>query len=103
MGTEDPAAASNPGSPAEGADMVSDAAVTRYLRAAPVLACPDDVLTRLRATIAGEVELRRASDVDPDHDTPELKTRPPLWSDDRVHDTLHRHPRQNGDPGSSPG
>lgn len=86
MGTDDALAASNPGSPAEGADMISDEAVTRYLRAAPTVPCPDDVLTRLRATIAGEVELRHASSVDPDSDVPDLKTHSPLWSDDTVDD-----------------
>lgn len=92
MGTDDAVAASNPGSPAKGADMNPDEAVARYLRDAPEVPCPDDVLARLKATIADEVELRRATCIDPDHDTPELKTRSPLWEDDRVHDTVRRHP-----------
>lgn len=66
--------------------MVSDEAVTRFLRAAPSLACPDDVLTRLRATVAGEVELRRASRVDPDINLTGLKPASELWSDETVDD-----------------
>ncbi len=86
MGTDDAVAASNPGSPTEGASMISEEDVSRYLQAAPTVACPDGVLSRLRATIAGEVEFRHASRVEPDVDTPELKTRSPLWADDRVND-----------------
>lgn len=66
--------------------MVSEAAVTRFLRAAPSLTCPDGVLSRLRATIAGEVELRRASRVEPDIDLAGLKTTSELWSDETVDD-----------------
>ncbi|MCW3159404.1 hypothetical protein [Micropruina sonneratiae] len=66
--------------------MVSDEAVTRFLRAAPIPACPDDVLTRLRATIAGEVELRRASRVEPDIDLTGIKPASDLWSDETVDD-----------------
>ena len=84
MGTEDGAGASNPGSPAEGASMISEEAVSRYLQTAPTIPCPDDVMFRLRATIADEVEFRRASRVEPDDDTLELKTHSPLWSNDTV-------------------
>ena len=86
MGTDDAVAASNPGSPTEGASMISEEDVSRYLQAAPTVACPDDVLSRLRATIAGEVEFRHASRVEPDDAVPDLKPTSPLWQDDPVTD-----------------
>ncbi len=86
MGTEEASAASNPGSPAEGASMIAEESVSRCLQAAPTVPCPDDVLTRLRATVAGEVEFRRASRVEPDSDVADLKTHSPLWSNDTVDD-----------------
>ena len=65
----------------------AEEAVTRFLRSAPTLTTPEDVLARLRRTVAGEVELRRASTVDPDlPDVPHLKHHSPLWSDDPVAD-----------------
>jgi hypothetical protein len=86
MGTDELGAASNPGSPAEGASMISEETVIRFLNTAPSLPCPDDILARLRTTIADEVELRRASRVEPDADLPELKAETPLWINDSVLD-----------------
>lgn len=62
----------------------AEEAVTRFLQSAPTLATPDDVLARLRATIADEVELRRASSVDPEPDLNDLKHDSSAWSDDPV-------------------
>lgn len=84
MGTDDAGTASNPGSPAEGARMISEETVSRFLSSAPPLPCPDDVRSRLRATIAGEVELRRAIRVEPDA-VPEVKRHSALWSEHTVH------------------
>ncbi|MFT4296849.1 MAG: hypothetical protein QM582_15710 [Micropruina sp.] len=67
--------------------MYSEPAVTRALQAAPPLVCPDDIKAQLLATIAGEVELRRASRFEPDADVRELKAGSPLWSDHPVDDT----------------
>lgn len=64
----------------------AEEAVTRFLRSAPTLTTPEDVLATLRRTVAGEVELRRASTVDPDPDLPELKRTSELWSDKPVAD-----------------
>ena len=60
---------------------VAEDAVTRFLQSAPTLATPQDVLARLRRTVAAEVELRRASTVEPDLHLPELKEHSQLWSD----------------------
>ena len=86
MGTDDAVAASNPGSPTEGASMISEEAVSRFLQAAPTVPCPDDVLSRLRATIAGEVEFRHASRVEPDVTRTHLKAESPLWQHHKVLD-----------------
>ena len=92
MGTDSSADASNPGStPAEGDPVLDrtglpDEAVARYLRAAPPLAMPAEVLIRLQATIAAEAELRRASRVEPAADLADLKRESRLWSDDTVDD-----------------
>ncbi len=85
MGTDQAPAASNPGSPAEGARMISEEAVSRFLQAAPTVPCPDDLLSRLRATIAGEVEFRHASRVEPDVARAHLKAESQLW---QHHDVL---------------
>ena len=85
MGTEPGRATSNrESSAAEGADMISEQTVTRFLNSTPMMACPDDVLARMRRTIAGEVELRRAASIDPDDDVPDLKPGTPLWSPETV-------------------
>ena len=95
MGTDSPADASNPGStPAEGDPVLDltglpegpEEVVARYLRAAPPLTMPAEVLIRLQATIAAEAELRRASRVEPDADLADLKPESRLWSDDTVED-----------------
>ncbi|MFT3971366.1 MAG: hypothetical protein QM695_14075 [Micropruina sp.] len=64
--------------------MISEEAVSRFLQAAPTVPCPDDVLIRLRTTIAGEVEFRHASRVEPDAVARDLKASP-LW---QHHDVL---------------
>lgn len=85
MGTEPGRPASNrESSAAEGADMISEQTVTRFLNSTPIMACPDDVLARMRRTIAGEVELRRAASIDPDDDVPDLKSSTSLWSSEAV-------------------
>ncbi len=66
--------------------MMPEEAVTRFLRGAPPLTCPDDVMDRLRGTIASEVELRRASQVEPDPGLIDLKADSPLWSDQSADD-----------------
>jgi len=92
MGTEADPAASNPGStPEEGAPMLdptsaAEQAVTRFLQSEPTVATPTAVLARLRATIADEVELRRAREVDPAEHPTDLKQRSPLWAGDPVDD-----------------
>ena len=85
MGTDEAPAASNPGSTAEGARMISEEAVSRFLHAAPTVVCSDDVLSRLRATIAGEMKFRHASRVEPDANLSDLKAESPLW---QHHDVL---------------
>ncbi|MFT3860056.1 hypothetical protein [Micropruina sp.] len=64
----------------------AEQAVTRFLQHAATPPMPEAVRARLRATIAAETELRRASRVEPDHDVPDLKPISPLWSDDPVSD-----------------
>ncbi|MFT4215997.1 MAG: hypothetical protein QM619_02270 [Micropruina sp.] len=64
--------------------MISEEAVSYYLRAAPGVRCPDEVRSRLRATIAGEVKLRRASRVEPDADVRELKNPARLWANETI-------------------
>lgn len=87
MGTDDAVAASNPGSPAEGARMISEETVSRFLHIAPPPSCPDDVRARLRATIANEVELRRASRVEPGAGVPDVdKPHSALWTEHTVRD-----------------
>ena len=55
MGTEPGRATSNrESSAAEGADMISEQTVTRFLNSTPMMACPDDVLARMRRTIHAE-------------------------------------------------
>ena len=66
--------------------MMPEEAVTRWLRSASAPTCPDDVLTRLRATVTAEVELRRASRGEPDTDSVDLKAHSPLWSNQSVDD-----------------
>jgi len=66
--------------------MIGEDAVIRFLQNAPVLPIPDEVLARLQETVAGEVELRQASLIDPDVELPEIKQVSPAWSDDPVTD-----------------
>jgi len=66
--------------------MIGEDAVIRFLHDAPSLSIPDEVLARLQETIAGEVELRQASRIDPDVELPEIKQASPVWSDDTVTD-----------------
>lgn len=66
--------------------MMPEEAVTRFLRGAPPLTIPDDVMARLRGTIANEVELRRASRVEPDADQVNLKAESPHWSRQNIDD-----------------
>ncbi len=58
----------------------AEAAVSDFLRAAPVLPLPEGVAARLREALADEIEARRAVGVDPDPqvDRP-LKLETPLW------------------------
>ncbi|MFT3835295.1 MAG: hypothetical protein QM711_18585 [Micropruina sp.] len=65
--------------------MISEDTLTRLLRAAPPLPCPDDVRSRLRATLAAEVDLRRAIRVEPEV-AADVKPRSALWSEHTVHD-----------------
>lgn len=66
--------------------MIPDEVVTRFLRSAPDLTAPDAVKARLRAVIAEEVELRRASAVEPAVEMPEIKHPSRLWTEDPVTD-----------------
>ena len=85
MGTDDAVAAPNPESPAEGPRTLAEETVSRLLRSVAPVPCPDDVRSRLRATLAGEVELRRAIRVEPKV-AADVKPRSALWSEHTVHD-----------------
>ena len=65
---------------------VAEAAVTRFLRGAPALVMPPEVMARLQATIADEAQVRRAGRVEPDAELADLKPQSLLWSDDSVED-----------------
>jgi len=66
--------------------MIGEDAVIRFLQNAPVIPIPDEVLARLRETIAAEVELRQVSLIDPEVELPEMKQVSSEWSDDPVTD-----------------
>ncbi|MBK8446998.1 MAG: hypothetical protein IPL41_10060 [Micropruina sp.] len=65
---------------------VAEEVVTRFLRGAPPLVMPLEVMARLHSVIADEAQVRRAGRVEPDAELADLKPQSLLWSDDSVED-----------------